>query len=276
MFKSPVECFLQTLRKGTEMKRNFTLIELLVVIAIIVILASMLLPALNQAREKALETTCLGNHKTVMAAEMQYMGDSNEVVPFYAAKAGGYVNWQTTPLMAIASLGYLPGGKSAEKVMICPSVEKTVPRPGDLDILNPQKQAFYLHRVYSHAAPFPNVGAAVYNNLAGKVLAITPADGMYGINFKGVRSPSTLPVLVDTYESWGGSYSAMSFYKPSGGGGAPWIKAHGNGSMVGYLDGHAKKAGMDTFRKMAKIANATKYGFWVISGPDGGIEIRVE
>ena len=69
------------MRQHTGCRRFFTLIELLVVIAIIAILAAMLLPALQQARERGRASACTNNLKGIGMAFQMYGSDSGGYVP---------------------------------------------------------------------------------------------------------------------------------------------------------------------------------------------------
>ncbi|MBT3379277.1 MAG: DUF1559 domain-containing protein [Lentisphaerae bacterium] len=97
----------------------FTLIELLVVIAIIAILAAMLLPALQQARGKALQSGCQGNLKQLSLGITMYADDHDEHYPKWMGWNGGTVN-QTANQQYRWSINVAPYVGDAKETFKCP------------------------------------------------------------------------------------------------------------------------------------------------------------
>ncbi len=116
---------MQSQKANQKKEMIFTLIELLVVIAIIAILAAMLLPALNKAREKAKQSSCMSKQKQLGLAFTMYIADYEDYFPTsrytpphtmdqaYIFKIAPYMGVQGKPVET-----------SITSQMFCPSREK--------------------------------------------------------------------------------------------------------------------------------------------------------
>jgi len=125
-------------RRATR-RRAFTLVEMLVVIALVALIASILMPAVNQAREKANAAACASNERQVYQAVIQFVFDHEGGLPRASVVAetpetttAAYQNlcpWVNAPpgfpggVISFEAGGlwkYMRGAAARRKVMSCP------------------------------------------------------------------------------------------------------------------------------------------------------------
>ncbi len=196
-------------------RHGFTLVELLVVVAIIALLLSILLPAMNRARETARKVVCLSNLKQFGLAYAAYQSENHQWLPacfennapqpslWWAQRLEIYFNVEVPR----GNFGYSVSPPQAPPaILTCPSFESFLGKPVDDTTIAAWSHLFYLQNPdWTGGQPAdPSVPAIQRFHRAGAFKR--PADAILNFCMTGAKY---------TTDQFGGHYTSHESGRPS-------------------------------------------------------------
>jgi prepilin-type N-terminal cleavage/methylation domain-containing protein/prepilin-type processing-associated H-X9-DG protein len=243
-------------------REAFTLIELLVVIAIIAILAAILLPVLEKAKERALGAQCMNNLHEIQMGWVMYNNDNNGKFPYNSTgSASGNVNWVSsdqdysgasddTNYQKLVDSRYslLALGVTDPKVYHCPSDQSKnfgstgIPRVRSYSMsqaIGPNNQATATGQGKWLGSTSDSGVVNMPSTLSDPIYTVYMQESM----MRGALGPADIWVLIDEDPDHIND-GAFAVNIPSSPAQTYWIdfptKYHANGCGVSFADGHAE------------------------------------
>jgi prepilin-type N-terminal cleavage/methylation domain-containing protein/prepilin-type processing-associated H-X9-DG protein len=241
------------MKRNSHSKEGFTLLELLVVVAILAVLAALLLPAVNRAKDSARRTSCLNNLKQISLGLRMYADDSQDTSPNSEAPPLWLTNspWHTYKALMQDYVGTRGVSPRRDHLFACPADKFFYPDYGAARV----RESHHRQPMFDYSSYAFNGGN--YN---------TNFPGIGGLRLGDVRDPTKTILVTEAPAMW-----PYSWHRPSRD--ADYInESHYNNArnMVAFVDGHVSYIRMYLDTKNVRIGHKEAWHY----DPPAGYEYK--